>query len=58
MFDYVVNLEAKISIRGMILDYIKIDLFTVVVEFYATILFTFNKMYSVGKIDKNQITNE
>ncbi len=58
MFDYVVNLEAKISIRGMILDYIKIDLFKVVVEFYATILFTFNKIYSVGEIHKNQIRNE
>ncbi len=58
MFDYVVNLKAKISIRGMILDYIKIDLFKVVVEFYAKIVFISNKMYSVGEIDKNQTTNE
>ncbi len=44
------------------LDHITNDLFkvvvVVVVEFYATIVFTFNKMYSVGKIDKNQIRNE
>jgi len=45
------------------LDHITNDVFevvvvVVVVEFYATIVFTSNKMYSVGKIDKNQIRNE
>ncbi len=30
----------------------------VVVEFYATILFTSSKIYSAGVIDKNQMTKE
>ncbi len=62
MFDYFVNLEAKVRIGGIMSDHRTNDLFKAaaasVVELYTKVLRTSKKMLSVGDIDKNHVGNE